>query len=79
MLGDEYEVIISKENADAPNIAIDAEVNGKVKIVLNAFKIYNTMATLEVILVGLNDKVKELIQQYLDKQAFTETELRKQR
>jgi len=74
----EYEFILNRENPDSPNITIDAEMT-KIKIVLNAHKLYNTMANIETILVGLNDKTKELIQKHLMAEAFKETEQRENR
>lgn len=76
MKDQKYEFILDRENPDKPNIEVTAE-DGNVKIVLNAFRLFNTLSNIETILVGLNDKSKELIQKHLIAKAMDETEQRR--
>lgn len=68
----QYEFILDRENPDNPNIIVNAD-EGVIKIVMNAYKMFNTLAFIETILVGLNDKTKELIQKHLLSKAMEET------
>ena len=56
----QYEFILDRENPDKPNIIVEAD-EGFIKIVINGYKLYNTLANIQTILVGLNDKTAELI------------------
>jgi hypothetical protein len=69
-----YEIIISKGNPKGPNISVEAE-NKSIRIRLNGYKIFNTLANYEAILVALNDRIKEIIKKHLEGQAKDETEL----
>ena len=70
-----FEVVISKDNPDAPNVIIEGDIKNGVRLTLNAYKIYNTMALLTPMAVALDSKVKDLIQKHLVKQAGKELEV----
>ena len=65
----QYEFILDRENPDKPNIMIEAD-DGIVRIIVNGYKLFNTLANIGTILVGLNDKTKELIQKHLVSKAM---------
>lgn len=73
-LNQPYEIIVENENPKNPNITVEAE-GEKLKISLNGFKLFNTLANKDGILVALNDKLTELTQKHLKSQAQQETEL----
>ena len=67
-----YKFEVDKNDADAPNIRVYAD-KGEIRIVANAFKLFNTMRNIKIVLLGLNDKINELIQMHLNSQAKTES------
>lgn len=73
-----YEIVIEHSTPDNPNISIDVE-KGNLKVVLNGYRLFNTMANKEAILIALNDKVGEIIQKHLDKEAESETDRKEMR
>jgi hypothetical protein len=73
-----YEIVIEHDNPDKPNISVEAE-NGEIKVVFNGYRLFNTLAEKDTILVALNDKLSEILQKHLIKQANEETEIRHSR
>jgi hypothetical protein len=71
-----YKFEINNDEPDAPNIVVEAE-GADVKIVINGYKMFNTLANREIIILGLNDKLKELVEKHLQTKAYQESEMRK--
>ncbi len=70
-----YEIIIEQEDPDKPNIEVDIE-SDNIKVTLNGYRLFSTMAMVEPTLVALNEKIKELIQKHLEEKAGNETSQR---
>ena len=78
MTRQKYSIRVSSENENLPNIQINIE-NNNISIILNHYRIFNTMANLETVLVALNDNIKGLIRQHLLSLARKEDVVRNQR
>ena len=72
----QYEIIVEKGNPDTPNLRIEADMEKGVKIIVNGHRLFNTFAHKDAILVGLNDKLTELLKRHIDSQAVKETDAR---
>ena len=68
MNSNQYQIAVTDEVENAPNIAISIQ-HGRVYITLNGHRLWNTMVHFETALVALNEKIKGLIHEHLEAQA----------
>ena len=74
-----HELVISRDNEDSPNVTIDIDDKGMLKITVNSFKMFSTLHNRTQINVGLHKMLEGILQKHLKSKANQETELRKQR
>lgn len=71
-------VNLVEDKPEMPNMDITA-IGSTVIVNINSHKLFNTLADMDIILVGLNSKLKELLQKHLDSNAKKEVEILKMR
>lgn len=67
-------VNVIEDKPEMPNVEVHA-IGMDVVININSHKLFNTLADMDLILVGLDKKLKELLQKHLDSNARKEVEI----
>jgi hypothetical protein len=67
-------VNVIEDKPEMPNVEIHA-IGMDVVININSHKLFNTLSDMDLILVGLDKKLKELLQKHLDSNARKEVEI----